>query len=74
MAFFILYLLLNCLINVILVDPYNTNQECLECGFIDKANRITRDNFKCKKCGYVDYVVPVNISRRAVVNQPNVGA
>ena len=60
---------------VVLVDPRNTSRQCPVCGHTEKANRKSRDDFECKVCGYADradYVASVNISRRAVVNQPNV--
>ena len=62
---------------VVLVDPRNTSRECPVCGHTEKANRKTRDDFECKKCGYADradYVASVNIGRRAAVNQPYAGA
>ncbi len=58
------------------VDPRNTSRECPSCGHIDKANRKTQSAFKCVQCGFcghADHIAATNISRRAVVNQPNVG-
>ena len=34
------------------VDPKNTSNTCLECGNIDKKNRLKQDKFKCIACGY----------------------
>jgi len=64
-------------VRVVLVDPHNTSRECPKCGYTDKANRKTRDDFECKTCGYADrsdYVAACNIASRAAVNQQNVGA
>jgi putative transposase len=32
------------------INPAFTSQECSECGYIDKGNRISRVKFKCKCC------------------------
>jgi putative transposase len=56
------------------VDPRNTSRTCPECGHMAKANRKSQAVFLCVNCGTsqnADYVASVNISRRAVVNQPN---
>lgn len=36
------------------VPPFYTSQECVCCGHIEKANRVTRDDFVCQKCGHSD--------------------
>lgn len=62
-------------IPLVKVDPRNTSRTCPVCGHIDKANRKTQDAFLCVICGFsglADHIAAVNISRRAVVNQPNV--
>lgn len=62
-------------IPLVKVDPRNTSRTCPACGHIDKANRKTQDAFLCVICGFsglADHIAAVNISRRAVVNQPNV--
>ncbi len=59
---------------VILVDPRNTSRTCPQCGCVDKRNRSSQSTFACVVCGYsglADHVAAVNVSRRAVVNQPN---
>lgn len=64
-------------ISVIAVNPKNTSRECPICGYTDKSNRVTRNDFVCQKCEYAapaDYTAAINISRRAAVSQPNVGA
>lgn len=60
---------------VILVDPRNTSRTCISCNYIDKKNRVSRDQFCCQSCGYAgpaDNIAAENI-RRAVVNQPDAG-
>lgn len=57
-----------------LVDPRNTSRTCPICGCIDKRNRPSQSVFSCVSCGFsstADTVAATNISRRAVVNQPN---
>ncbi|WP_248294675.1 transposase [Actinoplanes sp. TBRC 11911] len=59
---------------VALVDPRNTSRECYECGYVDKRNRLTRDDFRCLRCGHAgpaDHNAARNIARRAAVMQPN---
>ena len=58
---------------VVLVDPRNTSRTCPHCGCIDKHNRPTQSTFSCVVCGFsglADHIAAVNISHRAVVNQP----
>jgi IS605 OrfB family transposase len=57
-----------------LVDPRNTSRTCPQCGCVDKHNRPSQAIFSCVSCGYsapADTVAATNISRRAVVSQPN---
>ena len=35
-----------------LVNPAYTSQECSKCGFVDKGNRTTQEDFTCIECGY----------------------
>jgi IS605 OrfB family transposase len=59
-----------------IVNSKNTSRECPECGYIDKRNRKTRNEFECLQCGYcdmADYVGALNIKARAAVKQPIVG-
>ena len=37
---------------VIRVNPKYTSQTCLNCGNVDKANRVSQSKFKCTNCGY----------------------
>jgi IS605 OrfB family transposase len=58
---------------VVLVDPKNTSRTCPACGHVDQANRPSQSKFSCVVCqfaGHADHIAAVNISRRAVVNQP----
>jgi putative transposase len=62
-------------VRVILVDPRNTSRTCPECDCVDQTNRVSQRLFSCVSCGYsapADTVAAVNISARAVVNQPMV--
>lgn len=59
-------------IPVLLINPAYTSQICSKCGHNEEGNRITREEFKCVKCGYevnADFNASVNISR-AEINQP----
>jgi putative transposase len=63
-------------IPVVLVDPKNTSRTCIQCGYIAKENRISRDIFCCRACEYValaDNLAAENI-RRAAVNRLDVVA
>jgi len=58
-----------------LVDPRNTSRECPTCGCIDKANRKTRNDFICIKCGLAgpaDTIAAQNIRARVLINVPMV--
>lgn len=58
---------------VLLVDAKNTSRTCPQCGHVDKANRPTRDEFKCARCGNAgpaDRIAACNIAARALVNAP----
>lgn len=41
-------------IEIVLVNPRYTSQECNECGHIDKKNRV-KDRFHCLRCGHSDH-------------------
>ena len=59
-------------VQVVLVNPRNTSRTCPSCGHCDKANRPTRDLFRCVHCnlsGCADTIAAVNIGR-AAVNRP----
>ncbi|MDQ0405939.1 IS605 OrfB family transposase [Streptomyces sp. DSM 40167] len=40
---------------VVHVDPAYTSRTCAECGYIDKANRVSQAWFACRSCGFVDH-------------------
>jgi len=53
---------------VLWVDPAYTSQMCPRCGHTAKANRPTRDHFRCRRCGLAgpaDVVAGVNVRNRA---------
>ena len=39
-------------INVVKVKPKDTSRRCSICGYIDKDNRTSQEEFKCLKCGF----------------------
>ena len=46
-------------------SPRNTSKRCAECGFIDDANRPTRETFECQHCGnrnHADYNAAKNVA------------
>jgi putative transposase len=52
-------------IKVILINPAYTSQTCSHCGFVDKKNRKSQEDFKCLACGYeenADYNAALNIA------------
>ena len=58
---------------VVFVDPRNTSRTCPSCGHVAKANRPTRDEFRCESCGFAgaaDHIAAMNIAFRAEVSQP----
>lgn len=70
---FIQYKALLAGVQVLLVNPAYTSQECSNCGYIDKANRKTQSEFYCLLCGFAtnaDYNAAINISQKDAVNHP----
>jgi IS605 OrfB family transposase len=58
---------------VFLVNPRGTSHICPKCSHNGRANRHSRDIFKCVSCGfsgYADHVAAVNIRLRAIANKP----
>ncbi|MGW2941421.1 zinc ribbon domain-containing protein [Streptomyces sp. NPDC001226] len=61
------------------VDPAYTSQRCPRCGHTERANRLTRDHFHCRRCGLAgpaDHVAGANIATRGAtawvfVNMPD---
>ncbi|MEU6676056.1 transposase [Streptomyces sp. NPDC046925] len=50
------------------VDAAHTSQRCPRCGHTERANRPTRDHFRCRQCGLAgpaDHVAGVNVRVRA---------
>ncbi|MFI8765009.1 zinc ribbon domain-containing protein [Streptomyces sp. NPDC053792] len=50
------------------VDAAYTSQHCPRCGHTERANRLTRDQFCCRRCGLAgpaDVVAGVNVRDRA---------
>lgn len=41
-------------INIKLVNPSYTSQQCPICGYVDKNNRKTQEKFSCLNCGHTD--------------------
>ena len=59
-------------IKVVLVDPRNTSRRCSRCGFVDKGNRKSREEFKCLSCGHelnADFNASLNISLAAELSE-----
>lgn len=58
---------------LVFVDPRNTSRTCPSCGHVSKANRPTRDEFRCESCGFAgpaDHIAAMNIAFRGQVNGP----
>lgn len=58
---------------LVVVDPRGTSTTCPTCGHCVKANRPTREEFRCVSCGHsgpADYTAAINIAARARVNAP----
>ena len=36
------------------INPYQTSQECAECGHIHPDNRVSQSRFVCQACGHQD--------------------
>jgi putative transposase len=61
------------------VDPRYTSQRCPRCSHTERANRPTRDHFRCRRCGLAgpaDRVAGANLAKRGAtawvfVNMPD---
>jgi putative transposase len=65
-------------IHVGFTNPRYTSQKCSECKHIERANRISQAEFKCKGCGFacsaeINAAANIRDDYWAVVNQPIVG-
>lgn len=63
-------------IPIIAVDPRDTSRTCSECGHCERANRKSRDEFACRRCGSsldADWNAARNIRDRASVMMPIAG-
>ncbi|RZK68413.1 MAG: transposase, partial [Rhodococcus sp. (in: high G+C Gram-positive bacteria)] len=50
---------------VAVVDPRNTSRTCSQCGYCDKANRVSQATFRCRHCqwtGHADHNAACNIA------------
>ena len=59
-------------VEMFVIDPRNTSRTYPECGYADKKNRKSQDQFSCIACEYsalADYVAARNIAKVAV-NRP----
>ncbi len=57
------------------VDPRNTSRTCAECGHCAKESRKSQAEFECVGChhsNHADINAAINISRRGLVNVPQV--
>jgi putative transposase len=51
------------------VDPAYSSQTCHQCGWVDKRNRRSQSEFKCRRCGFVghaDHNAAIVIAHRGV--------
>jgi putative transposase len=62
-------------VEVLTVCPRATSQACNSCGTVDKANRSTQAEFRCRHCGHAahaDINAARNIRAKAIVMWPKV--
>ena len=55
-------------LNVLEIDAKKTSITCPVCGYIDKRNRLDKERFKCRKCGFTfnaQYVACFNLFSRS---------
>ena len=56
-----------------LIDPRDTSRRCSRCGHVEKGNRVSQSEFRCRAYGFgsnADLNAAVNVRWRADVNQP----
>jgi IS605 OrfB family transposase len=64
-------------IPVVFVDARDTSRMCSACGHCEKANRKSRSEFACRRCGFsedADRNAARNVRDRAVVKRPDLVA
>lgn len=62
-------------VEVLTIDPRDTSRTCNECGVVDKANRATQAEFRCRHCGHeahADINAALNVRAKAIVMWPEV--
>ena len=47
---------------VVSVNPRYTSQTCAECYHVDAGNRVSQEEFRCRRCGHCDYA-DINAAR-----------
>ncbi len=55
-------------LNVSEIDAKRTSIACSICGYIDKKNRLDKETFKCRRCGFTfnaQYVACLNLFSRS---------
>ena len=60
-----------------IVDPKYTSQMCSQCEHVERGNRSSQAEFRCRQCGHsahADCNAALNIRARARVNEPIVSA
>lgn len=58
-------------IRVHLTSAYYSSQQCSECGYISKDNRLTQEQFKCVNCQHIDNA-DINASKNLELRYTNV--
>jgi putative transposase len=48
--------------SVVSVNPHYTSQTCAECQHVDAGNRVSQEDFRCRRCGHRD-VADINAAR-----------
>lgn len=62
-------------VEVLTIDPRDTSRTCNSCGAVDKANRASQAEFRCRHCGHeahADINAARNIRAKAIVVWPEV--
>jgi putative transposase len=44
------------------VNPCYTSQTCAECHYVDTGNRVSQEEFRCRKCRHCDFA-DINAAR-----------